>query len=77
MLRAGGQQAVGQGAAGRRQALEVGAGERRAGETRAEGAGRLSFVLSSHLLLLSVVSSIRPESLPLHELRELRVDSRP
>lgn len=29
------------------------------------------------LLLLSVVSSIRPESLPLQELRELRVDARP
>lgn len=77
MLRAVGQQAVGQRAARRRQALEVGAGERKIGETRAEEAVTLCAVRSSYLLLLSVVSSIRPESLPLHELWELRVDSRP
>lgn len=57
--------------------MEVGAGERKTDETRAQEAVKLSAVLSSYLLLLSVVSSIRPESLPLHELRELRVDSRP
>lgn len=31
----------------------------------------------NYLLLLSVVSNIMPESLPLDELWELRVDSRP
>lgn len=45
------------------------------------GAGRAAKAVHNpsnpDLLLLSVVSSIRPESLPLQELRELRVDSRP
>lgn len=36
-----------------------------------------SFFFYNYLLLLSVVSSIMPESLPLDELWELRVDSRP
>lgn len=35
------------------------------------------FFFNNYLLLLSVVSSIMPESLPLDELWELRVDSRP
>lgn len=37
----------------------------------------LDILERSYLLLLSVVSSIMPESLPLDELCELRMDSRP
>lgn len=58
--------------------LELGGGKW--GETRVGGGWEQLLPLSSlssHLLLLSVVSSISPESFPLHELRELRVDSRP
>lgn len=79
LLRAVGQQAVRQGAARGRQALGVGARERekRLNQSTTGCKICLCSFSSSYLLLLSVVSSIRPESLPLHELRELRVDSRP
>lgn len=56
---------------------ELELGREKNGQTRARRAAKAVYNLSPDLLLLSVVSSIRPESLPLQELRELRVDSRP